>query len=263
MIPKEILKKVRRAIKLEKFEQTFNLMQKYNLYSKIDLIIGLPGEDFNSIESTLEYMMDKLQSSQAHLLCCHIMRGLPGTELNQMALEHNMKFTSEFEPHELLESPVLPRKDMLKCLRRTAVIFRLVNHSGWAKREFLFEKQGKSLVGQDVDATVLVPINFARTLMNVNNQDNAFIMAAARPGVEMEELKDDIRGAMRSLRRLKPKADDDFALNEISVISNGLDMMFSIIGGAGGGGRNDFAQAGGKETTKITESFNNIIKLIK
>ena len=58
-------------------------------------------------------------------------------------------------------------------------------------------------------------------------------MAAARPGVEMEELKDDIRGAMRSLRRLKPKADDDFALNEISVISNGLDMMFSIIGGAG------------------------------
>ncbi|MBG00589.1 MAG: ABC transporter [Owenweeksia sp.] len=97
----------------------------------------------------------------------------------------------------------------------------------------VFEKQGKSLVGQDVDATVLVPINFARTLMNVNNQDNAFIMAAARPGVEMEELKDDIRGAMRSLRRLKPKADDDFALNEISVISNGLDMMFSIIGGAG------------------------------
>jgi alanyl-tRNA synthetase len=37
----------------------------------------------------------------------------------------------------------------------------------------------------------------------------------------------------------------------------------SVIGGIGGGGRNDFAQAGGKETTKIIESFNNIIKLIK
>ena len=37
----------------------------------------------------------------------------------------------------------------------------------------------------------------------------------------------------------------------------------SVIGGVGGGGRNDFAQAGGKETTKITESFNNIIKSIK
>ena len=37
----------------------------------------------------------------------------------------------------------------------------------------------------------------------------------------------------------------------------------SVIDGTGGGGRNDFAQAGGKETTKITESFNNIIKSIK
>ena len=37
----------------------------------------------------------------------------------------------------------------------------------------------------------------------------------------------------------------------------------SVIGGIGGGGRNDFAQAGGKETTKIIESFNNIIKSIK
>ncbi|MGB0178099.1 MAG: ABC transporter permease, partial [Owenweeksia sp.] len=97
----------------------------------------------------------------------------------------------------------------------------------------VFKKQGKSLVGQDVDATILIPVNFARTLMNVNNQDNAFIMAAAKPGVEMEALKDELRGAMRSVRRLKPRADDNFALNEISVLSNGLDMMFSIIGGAG------------------------------
>ena len=37
----------------------------------------------------------------------------------------------------------------------------------------------------------------------------------------------------------------------------------SVIGGVGGGGRNDFAQAGGKESTKIVESFNNIIKSIK
>ena len=37
----------------------------------------------------------------------------------------------------------------------------------------------------------------------------------------------------------------------------------SVIGGVGGGGRKDFAQAGGRESTKIIESFNNIIKSIK
>ncbi len=97
----------------------------------------------------------------------------------------------------------------------------------------VFEKQGQSLVGQDVDASVLIPVNFARTLMNLNDRNGAFIMAAAKPGVDMVELKDELRGAMRSIRKLKPKADDNFALNEISVISNGLDIMFSIIGAAG------------------------------
>ena len=37
----------------------------------------------------------------------------------------------------------------------------------------------------------------------------------------------------------------------------------SIIGGAGGGGRKDFAQAGGKEERKIIESFEGITKSIK
>ena len=36
-----------------------------------------------------------------------------------------------------------------------------------------------------------------------------------------------------------------------------------VIGGTGGGGRNDFAQAGCNEIEKIAESFNNIVKLIK
>ena len=36
-----------------------------------------------------------------------------------------------------------------------------------------------------------------------------------------------------------------------------------MIGGTGGGGRNDFAQAGGNEIEKIAESFDNIVKLIK
>ena len=133
----EILKKMRRGIKVDKFEMTFQLIEKYRLYAKIDLIIGLPGEDMHSIERTLEYMIDKLRGSQSHLLCCHVMRGLPGTELIKIAQEYDMVFSSKNEPHEFMESPVLPREQMITCLRRTAVIFRLVNHNGWARREFI------------------------------------------------------------------------------------------------------------------------------
>jgi hypothetical protein len=48
-----------------------------------------------------------------------------------------MVFSSEREPHELMESPILPRPLMLRCLRRTATVFRLVNHGGWTRRDFL------------------------------------------------------------------------------------------------------------------------------
>jgi radical SAM superfamily enzyme YgiQ (UPF0313 family) len=140
----DVLRKVRRAIRVERFEQTFDLIQKYNVYAKIDLIIGMPGEDIASIERTLEYMLGKLAGSRSHLLCCHVMRGLPGTELLDIAKEHGMVFSSQYEPHELIESPILPRADMLKCLRRTAVVFRLINHSGWASKEFISGKSSSA-----------------------------------------------------------------------------------------------------------------------
>ncbi len=136
----DVLRKIRRAIKADKFEYTFDLLQKYNVYAKIDLIIGMPGEDILSIERTLEYMLEKLRGSRAHLLCCHVMRGLPGTELLEIAKEYGMVFSSKYEPHELMESPALPREHMLQCLRRTAVVFRLINHRGWACKEFISGK---------------------------------------------------------------------------------------------------------------------------
>ena len=139
----EVLKLMRRSIKKEKFEKTFKLLQKHNIYTKIDLIIGLPDEGIISIEKTMEYMIDQLRGSRAHLLCCHVMRGLPGTELMEIAKKKKMVFSSRYEPHELIESPTLPRADMLKSLRRTGVLFRLINHIGWADREFILGQTSK------------------------------------------------------------------------------------------------------------------------
>ena len=65
---------------------------------------------------------------------------------------------------------------------------------------------------------VLMPINFGRNIMNVRKAD-PIIMVKAKVGVSKSELKDELRGAMRSIRKLKPRMPDDFALNEISVIT--------------------------------------------
>ena len=145
----EVLKSMRRGIKMDRFVRTFDLLSKHSIYTKIDLIIGLPGEDIDSISRTLEYFMDQLRKSSSHLLCCHTLRGLPGTELIEIARRHGQVFSSEREPHELIESPALPRSEMLMCLRRTAMIFRLVNHEGWVGRAFVFGQTDGSTVLRD------------------------------------------------------------------------------------------------------------------
>lgn len=97
----------------------------------------------------------------------------------------------------------------------------------------IIEKQGSSLVGQDIDETVFVPVNYVRSLMSLKNQNGAIIMAKAKESVELSALRDEMEGAMRSIRRLKPKAENNFALNEISIISNSLDGLFRVVGIAG------------------------------
>ena len=93
-------------------------------------------------------------------------------------------------------------------------------------------KEGEDITGNSMDTGVLMPLNFGRNIMNARNAD-PMIMVKAKEGLSKSELKDELRGVMRSIRKLKPRMSDDFALNEISVITNALDSVFSVIGMGG------------------------------
>jgi len=97
----------------------------------------------------------------------------------------------------------------------------------------VFAKQGKSLIGNSMDGSILIPIEYVGKIMSLKNKNGSTIIVSSKSGVEIEAVKDEITGTMRSLRRLKPRADNNFALNEISMISNNLDTFFTILGLAG------------------------------
>lgn len=98
----------------------------------------------------------------------------------------------------------------------------------------VYAKEGQNLIGDNIDDMVMVPMEFAARLMNVNNRNGSFIMVTPKPGVEMAALRDELTGAMRRIRRLKPRAQNNFAINEISLISDGLDQVFGVLTLAGG-----------------------------
>ncbi|MBN2349256.1 MAG: ABC transporter permease [Bacteroidales bacterium] len=97
-------------------------------------------------------------------------------------------------------------------------------------------KEGKSVFGGgSLDKNLLVPLNFLATIANFRDERaSPMIWVRAAEGVNLIELKEEVRGAMRAIRTLRPSEDDNFALNQTSVISQGINQIFKVINIAGG-----------------------------
>lgn len=91
------------------------------------------------------------------------------------------------------------------------------------------KRQGESTVNfMDTDNLMMVPLNYARTMVSMRHVGTS-LAVKARPGIDKEELKGELRMMMRMLRRLSPAQKDNFALNEISVLDGQLASLFGML----------------------------------
>ena len=98
----------------------------------------------------------------------------------------------------------------------------------------VFAKEGEDMFGIGNDDKVLIPINYMKNIVNIKSKNaNPMIMVEPQKNISAFELKQELRGIMRSIRRLKPGADDNFALNQASLISQGFESIFLIVDIAG------------------------------
>ena len=94
----------------------------------------------------------------------------------------------------------------------------------------VYKKEGSDPFGMSSDEQISIPINFARTIFDIKNERmNPMIMVKSKSGISSNDLIDELRGIMRSLRRIKPTEEDDFALNQSSLISQGFDSIFGVL----------------------------------
>ncbi len=92
----------------------------------------------------------------------------------------------------------------------------------------VIEKTGRSMTGMDYDQSIMVPYRFARNLINEKNSSPKIIVTADK-NVSSQELADDLEGVMRSIRKLSPKQDDNFSINQISGASERVSSLFANI----------------------------------
>ncbi len=84
------------------------------------------------------------------------------------------------------------------------------------------------------DELIVVGYNTAAKFANVNPKTIGWstVNVKAADGFTLGQLKDDITGVLRASRRLQPKEDDDFALNNVSLLASIMDNIFGVMNSA-------------------------------
>jgi putative ABC transport system permease protein len=99
----------------------------------------------------------------------------------------------------------------------------------------VIRKKGEDLLGFNFDKAVIVPYYYyARSFHMAPYSYDATVEVRTRPGVTLEEMRNELTGIMRASRKLRPKQDDDFSVNQLSVLAKGFDGLFSGLGLVGG-----------------------------
>jgi putative ABC transport system permease protein len=101
----------------------------------------------------------------------------------------------------------------------------------------VLKKSGNDLLKPfNFDQCVLVGYNLARRGFGIRAKgqfERTSMLVQAKPGVDLESMKDEITGVMRARRHIKPAEESNFALNTLSVLSKLFDGVFGTLNFAG------------------------------
>ncbi len=92
------------------------------------------------------------------------------------------------------------------------------------------EKFGQFLFA-NMDNQVIIPIT--RLTADFARNPYIFFMVKIQPGVEMEDAREELRGIVRTLRRVPPGMEDDFAINQQDMMIKQFDKIGKIIASVG------------------------------
>ncbi len=97
----------------------------------------------------------------------------------------------------------------------------------------VFEKMGDDMFGNSMDNRILIPCKFASRMIDPKMDIGQSIIIKGKNDIPAARMLEELEGIMRSIRRIKPAAENDFALNEVSLISGQLDSLFKVLNVAG------------------------------
>jgi putative ABC transport system permease protein len=96
----------------------------------------------------------------------------------------------------------------------------------------ILEKEGQSITGDNLDTWIIVPVRFGQMIMNLD-ASNTQVAMKPKPYVSLDALEDEALMHMRSIRRLRPAEERNFAMNRSSMLNNLFDQIFGLLSTVG------------------------------
>lgn len=95
----------------------------------------------------------------------------------------------------------------------------------------VIEKQGSSFgPGYNFDESIILPYHFYTKVYGTNQPYNQhYVMVKGKTNVPSGALVDELEGVMRQIRRLSPKQEDNFALNDINFMTEAVSGFFGTV----------------------------------
>jgi len=99
----------------------------------------------------------------------------------------------------------------------------------------VMKKVGQNMAGFDFDNGLIFSYYSAANLMDVKSLDvDPSLMVKAAAGHNVADVKDEVEGALRQERKVRPGRSNDFSINQLSQVSERLTAVFSSIDMIGG-----------------------------
>ena len=96
----------------------------------------------------------------------------------------------------------------------------------------VMKKSGQNMAGFDFDEAIIMSYTTATALFDTHSLswgNDPIILIKSEPGVNIDELKDEVIGSLRTNRRVRPGGKNNFAVNQLSQVSETLSAMFASI----------------------------------
>ena len=123
---KEALRAVGRPIiEQSAFKCFFDSVNKNNIALKVDMILGLPFETYDSYFQGLEYFLPFFKDTD-HILNIHRLQMLPGSDLEKISDRCGINYSLQ-APHTVFSTNTFPEEALNYATKLTGLLFRIVN----------------------------------------------------------------------------------------------------------------------------------------